>query len=67
MIWHGEWSDPELEYEGSVANYWDVNDWCIEACEDEGVDCNNKNAFAAWVRENEERIGMTIVEMSHEF
>lgn len=26
MIWHGEWSDPELEYEGNVANYWQIED-----------------------------------------
>ena len=26
MIWHGEASDPELEYKGVTFNYWDVED-----------------------------------------
>ena len=26
FIWHGEWSDPELEYDGKIFNYWDVED-----------------------------------------
>lgn len=26
MIWHGEWADPELEYDGNVANYWQIED-----------------------------------------
>lgn len=26
MIWHGEWSDPELLHDGKYANYWDVED-----------------------------------------
>lgn len=26
MVWHGEYSDPELEYNGKRLNYWDVED-----------------------------------------
>ena len=26
MIWHGEWSDPELEYDGKRCNLYDVED-----------------------------------------
>lgn len=26
MIGHGEWSDPELEYDGYLFNYWDIED-----------------------------------------
>lgn len=26
MIYHGDWSDPELEYDGQTRNYWDVED-----------------------------------------
>ena len=63
MIWHGEWSDPELEYNGSVANYWDVEDWCTEACKEEGVNPNDKESFANWIRQNEGRIANTIQEM----
>lgn len=67
MIWHGEWSDPELEYNGCVANYWDVEDWCAEVCREEGVNPEDKNAFANWIRQNEDRVGATIEEMSGEF
>lgn len=26
ILWHGEWADPELEYNGMVANYHYVED-----------------------------------------
>ena len=26
LIWHGEWSDPELRYDGKLFNYWDIED-----------------------------------------
>ena len=26
IIWHGEWSDPELMHGDFVANYWEVED-----------------------------------------
>ena len=35
MIWHGEWSDPELEYGEYVANYWEVEDTMWERYKDE--------------------------------
>ena len=34
MIWHGEWSDPELEHDGKVANYWDVENTMWERYKD---------------------------------
>lgn len=30
MTWHGEYSDPELEYNGIVANYYDIEDTLYE-------------------------------------
>lgn len=35
MIWHGEWSDPELEHDGKVANYWDVENTMWERYKEE--------------------------------
>lgn len=26
VIWHGEWSDPEIYYDGYLFNYWDAED-----------------------------------------
>lgn len=35
MIWHGEWDAPELENEGNVANYWDVENEMWESYKSE--------------------------------
>lgn len=29
-IWHGEWADPEIYYDGYLFNYWDVMDGLSE-------------------------------------
>ena len=35
MIWHGEWSDPELMYGDDVANYWEVENAMWERYKEE--------------------------------
>ena len=41
FIWHGEYSDPEIEYKGHIFNYYDVEDglwsYYCEQCEDMGI------------------------------
>ena len=55
FIWHGEWSDPEVEYEGEVYNYYDLEDALYaeynEICAEEGTSCTDKG-FENWVHEN---------------
>jgi len=45
MIWHGEWSDPELEYNGKVLNYWEVENTMYERAKEDGIDAENDEAF----------------------
>lgn len=52
MIWHGEWSDPELECDGYVANYWDVENTMYEYALEDGIDADNDDVFAQYVRDH---------------
>ena len=56
MIWHGEWADPELKVDERVANYWEVEQYCVDCCKDEGINYNDDFIFAEWVRTHEEEI-----------
>lgn len=42
LVSHGEWSDPELVWEGLSFNYWDIEDalwgmFCLDKAEDSGL------------------------------
>ena len=70
MIYYGEWSDPEIEYDGCVANYWEVENAmydfmkeCIADGEDWG-DADNDDDFAKFCKEHVADIKMYITEMS---
>lgn len=52
MIWHGEWSDPELEYEGTRRNYWDVEDTLYELAKEDGIDAENDEEFNRYCQEH---------------
>ncbi len=52
MIWHGEWSDPELEYEGTRRNYWDVEDAMYEWAKEDGIDTENDEEFNRYCQEH---------------
>lgn len=52
MIWHGEWNDPELECDGYVANYYDVENTMHEYAKEDGVDADNDDVFAQYVRDH---------------
>ena len=58
MIWHGEWSDPELLWHGKSFNYYDVETplWheYKEVCEICGTK-PNENDFEKWVKINAHR------------
>lgn len=64
MIWHGEWADPELKVDERVANYWDVEQYCVDCCKEEGIDYNNDSAFGEWVRNHESEICDVIYSMT---
>lgn len=50
-IWHGEWSDPEVEYKGKVFNVNDIEDYLQSVYEDECFDNGTEatdDGFDAW-------------------
>lgn len=63
-IWHGEWADPELEFEGHKIDYWSIEDFCCSEMKEAGLDYNNNDVFAKWVKDNQSLIEATIVEFS---
>lgn len=73
MIWHGEWSDPELEADGCVANYWDVENslWYsfLEETGHSDSDSGNpqvEKEFNQWLQANESEVVSTIYEYGTE-
>jgi len=55
FIWHGEWADPEVEYEGRRFNYYDLEDPLWEIFREEReTECQpvNEDEFPGWVRQN---------------
>lgn len=52
LVWHGEWSDPELIYKGYGFNYYDI-DMCLydDYIEDRNAN-NNVVSFKEWIKDN---------------
>lgn len=74
MIWHGEWSDPELCADGCVANYWEVENslWYSFLEETGHTDAESDNdeveeEFNSWLQANESEVISTIIEFGNEF
>lgn len=62
FIYHGEWSDPELQYKGKTVNFWDIETWAYYAMKDEDKNPDNPEEFTNWCRENAQSIKETIIE-----
>ena len=58
--WHGEWSDPEVMANGYLANYYEVEDAISSWAERDGIDVNDKNAFAQYIQNNEKEVAQYI-------
>lgn len=52
IIWHGEWSDPELLYNGHLYNYYDIEDCLYNAWQEEKPDV----PFDTWVQQNSDMV-----------
>ena len=52
MIYHGDWNDPELEADGFVANYYDVEQYMYDNANEDGIDGDNHEAFGQYVRDH---------------
>ena len=60
--WHGEFSDPELIYNGMTINYYDVENMLVDEARDMGIDENDDMAFENFVQEHESEIQDYIME-----
>lgn len=67
FIWHGEWSDPELSYDGHFIDYWSIEDFVCNEMKEEGLDYNDDDLFKKYVREHEELICETIIEFAEAY
>lgn len=52
LIWHGQWSDPELLYKEKLYNYYDIEDCLYLAWQEE----NSNVPFVIWVQQNEDKV-----------
>ena len=66
MIWHGDWADPELMYNGHVANYWDIEDSIYNAAIEDGVNADDDAEFNAYCQAHEDEICNDIIEFGEE-
>lgn len=56
MIWHGEYSDPELEYGGVRRNYWDVEDGMYVWAKEDGIDAEDDESFNKYCQEHSDDV-----------
>ena len=57
FIWHGEWSDPEIEYKGNFINYYTIKDSLYEIFLDELRNETNEGMnFTEWVYANKDLV-----------
>lgn len=56
VIWHGSWSDPELEYNKKIYSYYEIEDTLYdvfgEIAEEKGIEKNEDN-FLTFCKNNE--------------
>ena len=57
ILWHGEWADPEVCWNGLTRNYYDLDEilWerYVEECRENGTTAE-VDLFPAWVKKNAE-------------
>lgn len=50
IIWHGEWSDPEIKYKGDVVNYYALDDALYqEWVEEKNHGREDESLFDEWL------------------
>lgn len=61
--WHGEWSDPEVMYDGYLANYFEIENTLVRLAQQEGIDTDEDDeAFAQFCQQHESDIQELIVD-----
>lgn len=46
IVWHGQWSDPELRYNGMLFNYWNIENALWDMFEEENPDLDVSGEWA---------------------
>lgn len=59
--WHGEWADPELKFNGHLANYYEIENALVEMAKEEGINPENDDEFNKFCQEHEQDIQEMIV------
>ena len=49
FIYHGDWNDPEVQYDGVSLNYWDVEAILLDEYREEHPDDKNDKGFNDWM------------------
>lgn len=55
FIYHGDWSDPEIEYDGITIPYWDVESWLLDIYREEHPEDRNDDGFDEWMAQPEQK------------
>lgn len=50
FIYHGDWSDPEVQYMGFSFNYWDIEEGLLEVYREEHPEDKDEKGFDAWMK-----------------
>ena len=56
MIWHGQWSDPEIMYKEKLYNYWDIEGAFYSMWEEEKADGTFEGTFEDWMMNNHDTV-----------
>lgn len=70
-IWHGEWSDPEIQYKNNYYDYYDVEDYLWETYKDDveqeywtPIKENEDDDFVLWAKRNSSNVKALISELT---
>lgn len=61
-IWHGEWADPEVEYDGKLVNYWDIDEYMQDMADSNGINIEDKEALNQFCIDNEDTVKQYIID-----
>ena len=61
-IWHGEWADPEVEYDGKLVNYWDIDEYMQDMADSNGINIEDTEALNQFCIDNEDAVKQYIID-----
>ena len=61
-IWHGEWADPEVEYDGKLVNYWDIDEYMQDMADSNGINIEDTEALNQFCIDNADSVKQYIID-----